>query len=171
MNLLKGSLFLKLAALVVAILTYFFIHNEINSMDKENAADPSYKLLKLTATTLPVKVRLDPALPTGYRVQTDQVVVEPTVITVIGPEALFEDPQVAETSMLDVSEYTKPVTKRVPLESVAGVHVTGEPLQVTVTVPIEKIPVPAAEVAPVLASTPEPAAVPAATETTASPAT
>ena len=142
MNLLKGSFFLKFAAFVVAVLTYFYIHNEIRDRDEENAKDPSYNLIKLTAKSLPVKVRLDPAMPSGYRALGDQVTVDPQNITVIGPEALFEDTQSAETSMLDVSEYTKTVTKHVPLESVAGVHVTGAPMTVAVTVPIEKIPVP-----------------------------
>ncbi len=153
MNLLKGSFFLKFAALVVAVLTYFYIHNEIRAREQENAEDPSYKLIKLTAKTVRVKVRVDPVISTGYRVLKDQIVVTPEVITVIGPEALFEDALEAETSMVDVSEYTKTVTKRVPLESVAGIHVVGEPMTVAVTVPIEKIPVPEETKA-----TPEPAA-------------
>ncbi len=140
MNLLKGSFFLKLAALVVAVLTYFYIHNEIRNVEEQNAADPSYKLIKLTAKTVRVKVRLDPAMPAGYRALEDQIVVSPQMITVIGPEALFGDEQGAETSMVDVSEYTKTVTKHVPLESVAGIHVVGEPMTVDVTVPIEAIP-------------------------------
>ena len=142
MNLLKGSFFLKFAALIVAVLTYFYIHNEIRSVEDQNAADPSYKLIKLTAKSVPVKVRLDPAMPTGYRALGDQITVSPQMITVIGPEALFEDEQGAETSMVDVSEYTKTVTKHVPLESVAGIHVVGQPMTVEVTVPIEKIPAP-----------------------------
>ena len=137
MNLLKGSFFLKFAAFIVAVLTYSYIHNEIESGKIDNASDPSYKLIKLTAKSLPVKVRLDPTLPKGYRVLEDQIVVSPSSITVIGPEALFEDAQNAETSMLDVREYTKPVEKSVPIESVAGVHVTGEPMQVSVMIPIE----------------------------------
>ena len=144
MNLLKGSFFLKFAALIVAVLTYFYIHNEIRSREEQNAEDPSYKLIKLTAKSLPIKVRLDPALPTGYRALEDQIAVLPQSVMVIGPEALFEDAQSAETSMVDVSEYTKTIIKHVPLESVAGVHVTGEPMTVIVTVPIEKIPEPAA---------------------------
>ena len=55
MNLLKGSFFLKFAAFVVAVLTYFYIHNEIENGKIENASDPSYKLIKLTAQNIPVK--------------------------------------------------------------------------------------------------------------------
>jgi len=167
MNLLKGSFFLKFAAFVVAVLTYFYIHNEIRSIEEQNAADPSYKLIKLTAKSVPVKVRLNPVVPTGYRALQDQMTVSPQMITVIGPEALFEDAQGAETSRVDVSEYTKTVTKRVPLESVSGIHVVGEPMTVDVTIPIEKIPVPEDE-KPVEAPAEEPAAPPSPDAGTAS---
>ena len=145
MNLLKGSFFLKFAALVVAVLTYFYIHNEIRGHEQRNVEDPSYKLIKLTAKTVRVKVRLNPATSTGYRVLESEIVVAPASITVIGPEALFEDAHEAETSMVEVSEYTKTVTKYVPIESVAGIHVVGDPTTVAVTVPIEKIPAPKEE--------------------------
>ena len=141
MNLLKGSWVLKLAALVVALTTYYYIHNEIYNT-KNNAADPSYKLIKLTAKNLPVKVRLETTPPDGYRIVEDQVTVLPAQVVVIGPEALLENAWNAETSIVDVSESTKPVLKRVPIESVAGIHVVGQPYAVDVSVPIEKIPQP-----------------------------
>ena len=141
MNLLKGSWVLKLAALVVALITYYYIHNEIYNT-KNNAADPSYKLIKLTAKNLPIKVRLETAPPDGYRIIEDQVTVSPEQVVVIGPEALLENAWNAETSIVDVSESTKPVSKRVPIESVAGIHVVGQPYNVDVSVPIEKIPQP-----------------------------
>lgn len=140
MNLLKGSAILKLAALAVALLTYSYIHNEIYNTEKNNSADASYKLIKLTAKSLPVKVRLETTLPEGHRILEGQVTSDPAMVTAIAPEALLEDAWEAQTSIIDVSEYTKTVTKRVPLESVAGVHLVGEPYIVEVTIPIEKIP-------------------------------
>ena len=142
MNLLKGSWMLKLASLVVALLTYYYIYKEVDSTGKNNAVDASYKLIKLTAKNLPVKVRLETSPPDGYRLVEDQVTASPTQVTVIGPEALLEDALNAETAIVDVSEYTKTVTRRVPLESVAGIHLVGDPYEVEVTMPIEKIPVP-----------------------------
>ena len=139
MNLLKGSGVLKLVALSVALVTYFYIHNEISNTEKNKASDASYKLIKLTATKLPVKARVETAPPEGYRVLEDQIVTTPSQVTVIGPEALLDDALNAETSIIDVSEYTKTITKQVPLESVAGIHLVGNPYVVDVTVPIEKI--------------------------------
>ena len=162
MNLLKGSAFLKFVALIVALLTYSYIRNEIENKDR-NRVDPSYKLIKLTAKNLPVKVRLDAARPSGFRVAEDQILVTPAMVTVIGPEALLEEAENTETSILDVGEYTKTVTKQVPLESVAGVHVGGEPMLVTVTVPVERLPAPQ-EPAPALAP-PAPPAEPAPAST------
>lgn len=140
MNLLKGSWLLKLAALVVALIAYFYIHNEIDNTQKNNTADSSYKLIKLTAKNLPVKVRLETTPPDGYRVVEDQVTVSPSQLVVIGPEALLENAWNAETSVVDISESTKPVSKKIPIESVAGIHVVGQPYIVDVSVPIQKIP-------------------------------
>ena len=69
MNLLKGSLILKLAALIAATLTYFYINGQITNAEKEKKVlDPSYKLIKLTAKNLPVKVRIATSPPDGYRI-------------------------------------------------------------------------------------------------------
>ena len=138
MNLLKGSWILKVAALALAVITYFYIHNELES-NEHKAQDPSYKLIKLTAKDLPVKVRLATVPPDGYRILTDQVVSDPTHVIVVGPEALLDEASSAETALIDVSDSTKPVQKKIPLESVAGVHLIGDPYTVEVTVPIEKI--------------------------------
>lgn len=148
MNLLKGSWLLKILALVFALSTYFYIHNEIDSAE-QTAPDPSYKLIKLTAREMPVKVRLATAPPKGYRIPKDSLTATPARVVVIGPEALFEDGSEAETAFVDVSEYTKTSTKRIPLESVAGIHLANNSYLVDVTVPVEKIePEPAAEPLP-----------------------
>ena len=147
MSLLKGSGVLKLAAFVVAVMSYIYIHNEITNTEKKNTADASYKLIKLTAKTLPVKVRLETVPPDGYRIVEDKVAVMPAQVTVIGPEVLLENAQNAETAIVDVSENTKTINKRIPLESVAGIPLTGEPTNVDIIVPIEKLPEPEAPAA------------------------
>ena len=147
MNLLKGSGLLKLAAFIVALLTYFYIHNAIYNTEKNNSTDASYKLIKLTAKALQVKVRLDTTPPDGYQIVEDQVTVVPTQVVVIGPEALLENALTAETAIVDVSESTKTINKRIPIETVAGISVEGQSTLVEVTVPIQKIPEPPAAVA------------------------
>jgi len=140
MNLLKGSWILKLAALISAVLTYFYINGEIHNAEKEKTvSDPSYKLIKLTAKNLPVNVRLATAPPDGYRLLADQVSTQPSRVIVVGPEALLEEASIAETALVDVSENTKTTTKKIPLESVAGIPLSGTPYTVEVTIPLEKI--------------------------------
>lgn len=142
MNLLKGSLVLKFFALVAAVLTYFYINGEISTIESEKKAkviDPSYKLIKLTAKNLPVKVRIATAPPEGFRILTEQVVTQPPQVIVVGPEALLDEASSAETALVDISENTKTMTRKIPLESVAGIHLAGVPYLVDVTVPLEKI--------------------------------
>jgi YbbR domain-containing protein len=138
MKLLKGSFLLKTLALFSAIVMYVFIHNEMYNI-RTTGTDPSYKLLKLTAKSLPLKVRLGTEPPEGYQIVEDQVAATPSHVIVIGPEALLEEAGSAETALIDVSESTKTVTKRIPLESVAGTHLTGAPYTVEVVVPIRKV--------------------------------
>ena len=140
MKLLKGTFFLKVSALIVAIAAYFYIHHEIDIAEKKNSTDSSYRLIKLTAKNLPVKARLETQPPDGYRVIEDHVTVSPPQVMVIGPEALLETATTAETSIVDISKSTKTVIKRIPLESISGIHLTGQPHLVEVSVPIEKIP-------------------------------
>ena len=140
MNLLKGSFILKIAALICAVITYFYIHNEIDSAEKDKKVqDPSYRLIKLTAKKLPVKVRLATEPPDGYQITVDKVTANPKELLVIGPEALLDEASSVETALVDVSESAKTTTKKIPVESVAGVHLSGDPQAVEVTVPIEKI--------------------------------
>jgi YbbR domain-containing protein len=138
MSLLKGSFFLKLLSLILALVTYFYINNE-RTQTQKSVTDPSYKLIKLTAKSLQLKVRLATSPPDGYKLLSEQVKVEPSQIVVIGPEALLDEAFTAETSLLDLSENTRTIKKRIPIESVAGIHLTGEPYVVEVTVPIEKV--------------------------------
>ncbi len=138
MKLLKGTFVLKIAALVCAVATYFYIHNELDRA-RSQSPDPSYKLFKFTAKSLPVKVRFASEPPAGYKLLMDQVKTNPAQVTVIGPEALLNDALNAETALIDLSENTTTVVKRIPLESVAGVHLAGESDRVEVTVPIQKL--------------------------------
>lgn len=135
---MRGAWLLKLAALLCAIATYFYVHREVHRVE-EKTQDPSYKLIKLTAKNLPLKTRIAASPPEGYRIVTNKVYTAPRSVIVVGPEALLEEADTAETALVDVSENTKTVTKKIPLESVAGIHLAGEPYVVEVTIPIEKI--------------------------------
>ena len=132
--------FLQIAALVLAVLTYYFIQTELRSKEKErNNPDPSYKLIKLTAQNIPVKARIAGGPAEGYRVMVDEVAVHPDHVIAIGPEALLQEASSCETALVDASEHTKTFTRSVPLESVAGIHLSGKEYLVDVTVPIQSV--------------------------------
>ena len=65
--------------------------------------------------------------------------VSPDHLVVVGPEVLLADMSSVDTAILDISQSIKTVTTKVPLTSVAGTPLSGEPFYVQVTVPIEKI--------------------------------
>ena len=139
MNLLKGPFILKVGALVMAFLCYFMIRAEIARNEAKVSNDPSYKLIKLTAKNLPVNVRIESTPPAGYDIDEDAITVNPQAIVAIGPEALLENASSAQTAIIDVGEMTKTVTRKIPVESIAGIHIAGSPYAVEVTVPIHKV--------------------------------
>ena len=134
----RDSILLAVAALVLAVLTYLYVQDSLRR-SQAKTYDASYKLIKLTTKSVPVKVRFASNPPEGYRLISEKVSVTPNRIIVIGPEALLEETTSAETAIMDISESTRKVVKSVPVESVAGVHLAGEPYMVEVVVPIEKL--------------------------------
>ncbi|MCG3176459.1 MAG: hypothetical protein MOGMAGMI_01413 [Candidatus Omnitrophica bacterium] len=133
----RTKLTIALLSLVVAVITYFFAHNEV--VRTTEATDPSYKLIKPVAKKLPVKLRLVSSTPKGYRILDKEISTRPTEIIVIGPEAMLEAASTVETALLDVSEATQTVRRTVPLDRVAGMHLSGEPYPIEVVIPIEKV--------------------------------
>ncbi|MBF0254140.1 MAG: YbbR-like domain-containing protein [Candidatus Omnitrophica bacterium] len=125
-------------ALVLAVVTYVYVHHEVVK-DQVMAPDASYRLIKLTAKTVPVKVRFASNPPEGFRLHEARVRVNPQEITIVGPEALLEESAYAETAIVDISQTRQKTTKAIPLESVAGIHLTGEPQIVEVTIPVEPL--------------------------------
>lgn len=136
---LKGSWILKLSALVLALLTYLHVHRELYR-EESRTVDPSYRLIKLSTKKLAINARVGTSPPDGYEVKLDKITVQPSQITVIGPEALLDEASSADTAMIDISSNTKTTVKKIPVEAVAGINVAGEPYMVEVTIPIEKIP-------------------------------
>jgi len=129
---------LAVIALVLSLITYGYVRDGIRRSETKTY-DPSYKLLKLTAKAVPVKVRFASNPPEGYRLISAKVVVNPSTLVVIGPEALLDDASSAETAIIDISQSTQKTVKRIPIESVSGTHLAGEHYMVEVVIPIEKI--------------------------------
>jgi hypothetical protein len=125
-------------ALALAMISYFYMNYSLKS-DKSRIQDQSYKLLRMTAKRVPVKVRFAATPPQGYRLDIDRVVTNPKEVMIIGPDALLSEKVSAETAIIDVSQTTRKTTKAIPLESVAGIHLAGEPNLVEVTIPVEKL--------------------------------
>lgn len=134
----KHSLPLLVVSLVLAVITYLYINDSLKR-DQRKPQDPSYKLIKLTAKSVPVKVRFTSNPPEGYRLISEMVTVNPSRLVVIGPEALLEGTSSAETAIMDISQSTRKIIKAIPIESVAGIHLAGEPYLVEVVVPIEQL--------------------------------
>jgi YbbR domain-containing protein len=134
----KNDWLLGIIALFLAVITYYYVLEGIHRAEMKTY-DPSYELIKLTAKTVPIKVRFASNPPEGYRLIPAKVDISPPTLVVIGPEAILEKASSAETAIIDISQTTKKTVKRIPIESVAGFHLSGEDYYVDVVIPIEKI--------------------------------
>lgn len=128
-------------ALALAIITYSYANQSIQK-SKIKLTDPSYKLLKLTAKTVPITVRFASTPPEGYKLLTGRVSTTPETVTLIGPEALLDETDRADTAIIDISQSTKKTIRVVPIETVAGLKIGGDPILIEVSIPIEKIEIP-----------------------------
>ena len=129
---------LKLIALFLAVITWVYIVGELNKVAPEERASLERLLpYRMTAKFLPVQINLIGESREGYTVIKDKVIADPHGIMVIGPRSLLGRLGFVKTEPIDISAYTKPLTKDVSLMPLArGLSVKEK--FVTVTIPIQK---------------------------------
>ena len=130
---------LKIAALVLALILWFYVVNELHKGSEDDrqflkTVLPSEGLVAKKLAISPVftgKPRY------GYFIDSKKVLINPEYCIVVGSRELLGHAKFAYTLPIDVTGANKTFTKSVPLSSVApGVFM--EETLVQVTVPVEK---------------------------------
>lgn len=135
------NFWLKLLALVLAVIVWFYIVDELKkSAQKQTEVYKKILPFKVSAKRVPIKATIIGQLTEGYRIRYRDLVVKPDSFVLVGPENMLRGIYYVVTKPIDISEYTKPVTKRVELEVIGSGIVLEEKFYITVTIPIEKIP-------------------------------
>ncbi|MFA5147421.1 MAG: YbbR-like domain-containing protein [Candidatus Omnitrophota bacterium] len=138
-DLFTKNIGLKIAALILALICWFYIVKELNKGTEEEQQFlrrilPTEGISSKKLTIKPIFVG---KLRSGYRVIRDQVIVVPEYCIVVGTRDLLGKVRYAYTIPLDVGGASKTFTRSVPLNPIApGVFM--EETLVQVTVPIEK---------------------------------
>lgn len=137
-NIILNNLGLKLLALFLAIVTWYYIVAELEKGPlEEREALRSIFPYKLYSVQVPIKLNLIGEPYKGYAVVQNEIKIEPSTIVMVGPKALLGRVSSVETQPVDISGYTRTVNKDVSLVSPAkGIAVKGR--FVNITIPIVK---------------------------------
>lgn len=130
---------LKILSLILALLVWFYIVNELNKGSLEE--------MQLLRRMLPTdglvakKIMIKPVFVGkphwGYKVKSDQAIIVPEYCIVVGSRDMLGKVKFAYTMPIDIRKTAKSFTVSVPLNPIApGVYM--EETLVQVTVPIEK---------------------------------
>ena len=138
-SLFTENLGLKAIALVLALVLWFYIVNELNKGSEEekqflNTVLPSGGMVAKKLAIKPVFVGTP---KWGYMVDQRRAIVVPEYCIVVGSKDMLSKIRFAHTMPIDIRGVSRPFTKSVALSPIApGVY--SEETLVEVTVPVEK---------------------------------
>lgn len=131
---------LKAIALILALIFWFYVVNELNKGTEEERQFLSRMLSaeSLVAKKLSIRPVFVGKPKRGYYIESSKVVIVPEYCIVVGGKDLLGKIKFAYTMPIDMSTVSKTFIKSVPLNPIApGVFM--EETLVQVTVPVEKM--------------------------------
>jgi YbbR domain-containing protein len=136
---LTNNIGLRLTALILALVLWFYVVNELNKGSEEdkqflNKVLPTDGVVARKLMIKPVFIGSPRA---GYALDGKNAIIVPEYCIVVGPKEMLSRIRFAYTMPIDVRGISKPFTKSVPMNPIApGVYM--EETLVQVTVPVER---------------------------------
>ncbi|MFH1552564.1 MAG: YbbR-like domain-containing protein [Candidatus Omnitrophota bacterium] len=150
-NLLFYNFWPKLISLALAIATWFYVFDLINTdsfTQKKETVEDVFSNYKFIVKEMPVKPVFFGKSPDGYRVRFEKVKVEPPKISVFGPEDVLRGVSELRTDKIDLAEYTRSAKLSLGLQSDAKLLEMKDRV-VDVYLPVERVETVPAEQSPV----------------------
>lgn len=133
LDIMRTNVLYKLIALVLAVITYIYVQNEITSSG-ENFHNR--RLLKeLDFKVVPVKVSLKGEPPPGYRILTTNIKVSPEKVIIMGKKDDLDKIMEVSTQEIDVRKLTHTKTFYVSLKPVENA-IVGDKGVIEVEIPV-----------------------------------
>jgi len=133
-----NNLELKILSLVLAIVTWFYINYELAKLkNKKENAIVSMLHYEVISKKLPIELTIAGEVRPGYELVTDDIVVEPETIVVVGPDYILDEVASVRTMPIDITEYTKNIDRQIVLAPIAK-GITLEDSFIKVYIPIAK---------------------------------
>ncbi len=129
---LRTNLLYKLVALILAVITYIYVQNEISSSGKFH----NQQFLKeLDFKVVPVRVVFKGEPPPGYRILTANVKVRPEKVVVMGKKEDLDKIMEISTQEIDVRKFTHTRTLYISLKPVENA-IIGDKGVIEVEIPV-----------------------------------
>ena len=140
-NLIFNNFWPKLISLVLAVATWFYVFDLVNTdsfLQKKDSMEDVINRYNFVVKDVPVKPVFTGKSPNGYRVAYEKVLVEPGKVSVFGPDELISGLKELRTEKIDLGEYTRSVHLRLGVSS--DIENLGMPEDaVDVFIPVEPL--------------------------------
>ena len=142
-NIIFHNFWAKFFSLVLAVTTWFYVFDIINSGEayspKKQTIEDLFAKYKFIVKDVYVKPVFYGKPPQGYQVLFDDVTVTPSKISIYGPEDIMQNVEELKTDKIDIGEYTRTFSVKVGLVSenkmlkfndkAVEIHIPVEPLK------------------------------------------
>jgi len=124
----------KLISLILAMATWFYVFDVINTesfTQKKEPGEAFFDKYKFVVKEIPVKPIFTGISPEGYRVIFEDVKVNPSHISIFGPDRILENANELKTDRIDLGEYTRSTTLHLGVHSdVRALRLEGKLVEV-----------------------------------------
>lgn len=119
-NIIFNNFWAKIIAFALAVATWFYVFDVVNKdgfPQKKETVEDVFSRYKFVVKEVPVKPVFYGKSPEGYRVVFDKVKVEPSKISIFGPEDIIESVEELSTDKVNLAEYTRSVQLKLGVHS------------------------------------------------------
>lgn len=139
-DLIVKNFWLKVLALFLAVLSWFYIIGELDKRAPEGSAFFKQVLpYRMVAQDMPIKINLVGKPRTGYQVLYDKITIKPSSCVILAPRYLMQKLSSITTDQINIGEFTKPIVKKVHIRPVGHGIILESDFVVDVVIPIKKI--------------------------------
>lgn len=138
-NYIFNNLGLKIIALALAILSWFYIMGEIEGTGYSQKSIFDFTFPERYVNKMvPLKINITGKPASGYHTRLEKVSITPQYCLVAGPLSLIEPLEYVLTEPIDISGATQTISKQISLQKIANQKITATEKLVEVVIPIEK---------------------------------
>jgi len=137
-KMLLNNLGLKILALVLALVTWFYIGEITEDGTDKTIIQRFLSSSYFVSKKLFIQPNFSGEVPSGYKLLQDDIKIDPEYIVVLGPAKILSKKNFIYTKPIDLNEYTKTRTLDVELENISHA-ISVQKTDVNVFIPVKKI--------------------------------